>query len=136
MRRVAAFIVTVAFSLQTTGCGLLLFPERQGQKGGRIDPGVAILDAAGLIVFIVPGLIAFGVDFITGCIYLPGGQRAAVDALTPRTVFVDPRTLDQATIEGVVERATGAPVRLDAPMVEARVVADRKALQEAVAAML
>ena len=86
MHRLAAFVVTVVLVLQTTGCGLLLFPERQGQKSGRIDPGVAILDAAGLIVFIVPGLIAFGVDFITGCRHLvaPSGVLAAMKGVFPR----------------------------------------------------
>ncbi|MDX1268386.1 MAG: hypothetical protein R3311_13565, partial [Oceanisphaera sp.] len=29
-----------------------------------------------LLFFIVPGVIAFAVDFTTGAIYLPGGRRA------------------------------------------------------------
>ena len=50
-----------------------------------IGPGgesVHVLDAAGLVVFIVPGLIAFGVDFVTGCIYLPGSGTASPPFVT------------------------------------------------------
>ncbi|MEM9233736.1 MAG: hypothetical protein AAGA69_05800 [Pseudomonadota bacterium] len=55
-----------------SGCGTLLYPERRGQTGGKIDPGVAVLNGVGLLLFVIPGLIAFAVDFSTGAIYLPG----------------------------------------------------------------
>ena len=71
-------------ALQSAACGLLIYPERKGQKSGQIDPGVAILDAAGLIVFLVPGLVAFGVDFVGGCIYLPGGGKRAPGRHCPK----------------------------------------------------
>lgn len=70
---VAALLVT-----QLTACGTLLYPERRGQSTGRIDVGVAALDAIGLLFFFVPGIVAFGVDFITGAIYLPGGRVATL----------------------------------------------------------
>jgi len=54
------------------GCGTLLHSERCGRPhGGRIDWKVAALDGLGLILFFVPGVIAFVVDFSTGAIYLP-----------------------------------------------------------------
>lgn len=59
-----------------SGCGTLLYPERKGQSGGRIDPSIAILDGLGLLLFLIPGLIAFAVDFSNGTIYLPAGPRA------------------------------------------------------------
>lgn len=68
----SAAILATALS----GCGTLLYPERKGQSGGRIDPAVAILDGIGLLLFLIPGLIAFAVDFSNGTIYLPGGRRA------------------------------------------------------------
>ena len=37
-----------------TSCGTILYPERRDQKHGSIDPGVAILDAVGLLFFLVP----------------------------------------------------------------------------------
>ena len=62
----------LALALSTSGCGTLFFPERQGEdNSGRLDPNVLILDAFGLIFYIVPGLVAFIVDFSTGAIYLP-----------------------------------------------------------------
>lgn len=53
------------------GCGTILNPERKGQPAGRIDWKIAALDGLGLILFFVPGVIAFAVDFNNGTIYLP-----------------------------------------------------------------
>jgi len=128
-------MMLLLLAVQTAGCGLLLYPERKGQKSGNIDPGVAILDAAGLVVFIVPGLIAFGVDFATGCIYLPPGQKgAAAEEAAPRTLYVDPATLDQPALEETVAQATGRPVDLGAPAVRAVAVADAEAVSAVFAA--
>lgn len=132
MRRPIAALVLATLVLQSAGCGYLIYPERKGQKSGHIDPGVAILDAAGLIVFIVPGLVAFGVDFVTGCIYLPGGaKKAGGDG--PATVVVAAADLDQAGIERLVRQATGAEVDLADPRVQAIAVADASALRQALA---
>ena len=49
----------------------MMFSHRHGQDSGRIDPNVIIMDGVGLIFFIVPGLVAFAVDFSTGAAYLP-----------------------------------------------------------------
>jgi hypothetical protein len=51
--------------------------ERCGRPhAGRIDWKVAALDGLGLILFFVPGVIAFVVDFSTGAIYLPEPEQA------------------------------------------------------------
>ncbi len=73
----AVGIVSLVTVAQLAGCGTILYPNRRGQKGGQIDPGIAILDGVGLLFFIVPGLIAYGVDFTTGAIYKPGTQSLA-----------------------------------------------------------
>lgn len=52
-------------------CGTILYPERKGQRPGKIDPTVAVLDGVGLLFFIIPGVIAFAVDFNNNSIYLP-----------------------------------------------------------------
>src|SRR5262245_22527449 len=53
-------------------CGTLFYSERCGRPhGGRIDWKIAALDGLGLILFFIPGVIAFVVDFSTGAIYLP-----------------------------------------------------------------
>jgi hypothetical protein len=57
------------------GCGTILYPERRGQQAGQLDAGIVVLDALGLLVFFVPGVVAFAVDFATGAIYLPRGRK-------------------------------------------------------------
>jgi hypothetical protein len=50
----------------------LFYPERCGQPHShQIDWKIAALDALGLLLFFVPGVVAFAVDFYTGAIYLP-----------------------------------------------------------------
>jgi len=53
------------------GCGTIFYPERRGQPSGRLDWGVVLLDGIGLLLFFVPGVVAFAVDFASGAIYLP-----------------------------------------------------------------
>ena len=65
------FVVTMLI-VQLTGCGTILYPERKGQKSGTIDLGIVVLDAIGLLIFIVPGVIAYFLDISNGSIYLPG----------------------------------------------------------------
>jgi hypothetical protein len=100
--------------LHLTACGTILHPERKGQVDGRIDAGVAVLDAVGLLFFIIPGVIAFAVDFSNGTIYLPGGKRASFEAV-PHDGPIGP-----GEVERVVSRRTGTPVRLADPRLRAR----------------
>lgn len=74
MKKINIFIVLLCYFL--TSCGLVLYPERRGNSGGRIDPAIAVLDGIGLLFFVIPGLVAFTVDFATGCIYMGGGSRS------------------------------------------------------------
>jgi hypothetical protein len=67
------FVGTTACSL--SGCGTLFHAERNGQPhSNNIDWKIAALDGLGLLLFFVPGVIAFVVDFSTGAIYLPAEQ--------------------------------------------------------------
>ena len=65
-------VVCMALGLQVTGCGTLLYPERRGNAGGYIDTGVAVMDGLWCFVFLVPGVVAFIVDFSNGAIYEDG----------------------------------------------------------------
>jgi|GEM_PF-623415 len=65
--------------MNLTACGYFLYPERKGQTGGRVDPVVVILNGAGLLFGILPGVVAFAVDFTNGTIYLPAGGSSAID---------------------------------------------------------
>lgn len=75
-----ALILCLTGSLlaQLTACGTILHPERKGQKSGQIDPAIAVFDAIGLLFFLIPGVIAFAVDFSNGTIYLPGGRQSSL----------------------------------------------------------
>jgi hypothetical protein len=108
-------LIVAVFVLQATGCGTLLYPERRGQTQGKIDPGVAILDGVGLLIFIVPGLIAFAIDFSTGAIYLPPEKSGSgsENGEQARVIYVDPDSLDQQTIEIILTERTGTTVNLD-----------------------
>lgn len=73
-RTLVSLCLTGLAVLPTSGCGTLMFAERQDEPhSDRFDPNILILDGIGLLFFIVPGLVAYGVDFYSGAIYLPNG---------------------------------------------------------------
>lgn len=124
-------LLTLALGAQASGCGLILYPERKGQKSGDIDATVAVLDGIGLLFFIIPGVIAFVVDFHHGTIYLPGTSKTIADASRNASPGPDspdlarwiavpagPGPLDAATIRSVVARHTGCWVDLADPRLE------------------
>ncbi len=109
---------TLSMSL---GCGTILYPERRGQRTtARVDVGVAVMDGLWCLLFIIPGVIAFAVDFSNGAIYLPGGRASAGSVKVVRTPETCP---DQVAIERAVEQRTGIRIRLDDPAVIRRKIA-------------
>jgi hypothetical protein len=90
-----------------------MYPERKGQKDGRIDAGVAILDGIGLLFFIIPGVIAYAVDFSNGTIYLPNTARGSLDPKDIKQVKFDPKHYTNATIENIIKEETGYEVKLN-----------------------
>lgn len=110
---ISSFILLILF-VQISACGYILYPERRGQTGGRIDPGIAVLDGVALLLFVVPGVIAFAVDFSTGCIYLPGTEHADnPGSPAVRTVYVDPVEINEKTIKEIIARETGITETID-----------------------
>lgn len=74
-RAFATLLLALALvSVPLSSCGTLLFEERRGQESGRVDPNVIIMDGILLFFFVIPGVVAFGVDLATGAIYLPPGE--------------------------------------------------------------
>ena len=109
-------IVALMFCLQLASCGFVLYPERRGQTHGRIDPAIAVLDGVGLLLFLVPGIVAFAVDFATGTIYLPGSKRASTtpsDKDDMLVIHVNPDELSNQKIEEIISDHTGYPVKFD-----------------------
>ena len=116
-RRLLVAVVCCALLLQISSCGYLLYPERRGQTGERIDVGIAVLDAIGLLFFIIPGLIAFAVDFTNGTIYLPPGRGSNQEDSSTRwlALSIPEDKLDKEGIESFVSDYLGKPVSLDSP---------------------
>lgn len=106
-------LICAVLIVQLMGCGTILYPERKGQKSGRIDMGVALLDGLGLLLFLVPGVIAFAVDFNNGTIYIPGTSRSSLDPDNIKQVKFDPKHSGLADIEIMIKEQTGHSVRLD-----------------------
>mgnify|MGYP006969362142 CR=1 FL=1 len=116
-RRCAALVLATS-CLSHSSCGTILHPERIGQPPGRIDPGVVALDGVGLLVFLIPGAIAFAVDFYTGAIYLPptcaaSGSQTPADSTSLVTLHEDPRSLTPQRLEEIVREHTGRDVTLE-----------------------
>ncbi len=106
-------VCAVLIVLQLAGCGTLMYPERRGQKSGRIDTGVAVMDGLCLFLFIIPGIIAYAVDFSNGTIYLPGTVRGSLDLKGMKQVTFDPRHYTDATVEKIIKEETGHTVKLN-----------------------
>jgi len=102
------------FTFQLMGCGTLMYPERKGQRSGRLDVGVTVLDAVGLLFFIIPGVIAFCVDFGNGTIYLPEHRiLTSFNIKDFREVRFDPKHTSMAMLEKIIKDQTGRLVKLD-----------------------
>lgn len=125
--KLLSLLTAGALVLQLAACGTIIYPERRGQTRGDIDPAIAILDGIGLLFFIVPGLIAFAIDFATGAIYLPRGKRSQqrVDELREKlggrlevqgdrlVLYLQPQQMTPEVIEAVVAATSGTDFQLD-----------------------
>lgn len=99
------------------GCGTIFYPERRGQPAGKLDWKVVAFDALGLVLFFIPGVVAFAVDFATGAIYLPPdhygktvGNKLPDKKLT--TLHVPRGQVDRHHIEQAVSQHVGQDVSL------------------------
>ena len=110
IKRLCKLALVLALS-NTAACGYLIYPERQGLRGDRVDGTVVALDAIGLLFFVLPGVVAFAVDFSSGCIYLPESQQGSFSLNTP--------ALEHPAPAGWVEVAQVAPFADEATIVAA-----------------
>jgi hypothetical protein len=112
VRIAGTLAIGLAFFLAS--CGTLLYPERRGQPVGRLDVGVVALDGVGLLLFLVPGVIAFVVDFATGAIYLPPEYALVAPSagIELCQVRVDPAELTPRRVAAIVREQTGKTVNL------------------------
>lgn len=107
--------VVAALLTQLTACGTLFFPDRRGQIEGKVDPVIVALDAIGILFYVIPGLIAFGVDFATGAIYLPGGKTAQIDPHTLNKAIAADGKVDKVRLQAILESELGQRLPLNDP---------------------
>lgn len=102
-------LIIVALSFQLVACGTILYPERKGQKDGRLDIGVVLLDGIGLLCFIIPGVIAYAVDFSNGTIYIPGTntKKAGLDRPGVKNIKFDAANLTPDSLRKIIRAETG-----------------------------
>jgi hypothetical protein len=116
--RILSVLISIVLIFQLVACGTILHPERKGQMNGRIDPGIAILDGIGLFFFIIPGVIAYAVDFSNGTIYLPGTATSSLTIENLKHVRFDPEHDSMADVERIIKTETGYNVEMDRDSME------------------
>lgn len=112
--RVIGGVLAVSLFTQLTACGTLFYPDRRGQIDGKIDPAIAVANAVGLLFYVIPGLIAFGIDFATGAIYLPDNEYSVVPEKLREAIGAD-GVVDQARLKAIIEQETGRSLPLNDP---------------------
>ena len=107
-------LVLASLLVQLVGCGTIFWPERKGQPSGRLDPKVVALDAVGLLLFFIPGVIAFAVDFNNGTIYLPPESHVSTEPSPSGWIPVRSSSKSPTSheIERIVQQRTGKSFRL------------------------
>ena len=121
--KIISIILFPVMVMQMASCGTLLYPERRHSdiqvtpEGRRIDPAVAALDAVCLVFFIIPGIVAFAVDFATGAIYLQKGKEQSGNTMPELqekvVVQIIPNEMDKATLERIISREAGVTISFD-----------------------
>ncbi|MCJ8168464.1 polyribonucleotide nucleotidyltransferase [Atopomonas sediminilitoris] len=114
LKPLVAAVLSAALVTQLSACGTLFYPERRGQIEGRIDPAIAILDGIGILFYVVPGLIAFAVDFATGAIYLPDA-RYSVSPETLAPALNADGSVDEAKLQVILQQALELNLPLNHP---------------------
>lgn len=112
--RVLTALLASSLLAQLAGCGTLFYPERRGQLNGQIDPAVAALNAIGILFYVVPGLIAFAIDFATGAIYLPEGRYSVAPERLRDAIGADGR-IDRAQLHAILQEQLARDLPLDDP---------------------
>ena len=112
--RVIGGVLAATLLTQLAACGTLFFPDRRGQIEGQVDPVVAGLNAIGILFYVIPGLIAFGIDFATGAIYLPNDQYSVAPEKLREAIGADGK-VDQIKLKAILYREIGRDLPLDDP---------------------
>ena len=112
--RVIGGVLAVSLLTQLSACGTVFYPDRRGQIDGKIDPTIAVLNAVGLLFYVIPGLIAFGVDFATGAIYFPDENYSMAPEKLQEAIGADGQ-IDTLRLKAIIEQETGRSLPLNDP---------------------
>ena len=113
--RLIGGVLVASLLTQLTACGSIFYPDRRGQIEGKIDPAIAVLDAVGLLFYVIPGLIAFAVDFATGAIYFEPGKTAQIAPEKLQQAIGADGQVDNAKLQTILEHELGRSFPLDDP---------------------
>ncbi|MBA1229874.1 polyribonucleotide nucleotidyltransferase [Pseudomonas viridiflava] len=113
--RLIGGVVVATLLTQLTACGSIFYPERRGQIDGKIDPAIAALDAFGLLFYIIPGVIAFAVDFASGAIYYGPGEHAQIDPQKLKPAIKADGSVDNIKLQAILETELGRSLPLNDP---------------------
>lgn len=73
------------------------------------------MDAIGILFYVLPGLIAFGIDFATGAIYYPGGKTAQIDPAKLAPAVDANGQVDRIKLQAILESELGQRLPLNDP---------------------
>lgn len=119
-------VVVAALLTQITACGSIFYPDRRGQIDGKVDPAIAVLDAVGLLFYVIPGLIAFAVDFASGAIYYAPGEHAQIDPHKLQPAINADGSIDNLKLQAILETELGRTLPLNDP----RLIQHRGSVQQ------
>lgn len=97
---------------QLSACGTCFYPDRAARSTAR--PGHRRRQCVGLLFYIIPGLIAFGIDFATGAIYFPEGKYSVAPEKLRETMGTDGQ-VDRRKLKALLEQELGRSLLLDDP---------------------
>lgn len=113
--RLIGGVLAATLLTQLSACGSIFYPDRRGQIDGKVDPAIVVLDALGLLFYVIPGVIALGVDFATGAIYYAPGEQAYVDPQTLKPAVNADGSVDTQKLQVILEDELGRKFPLDDP---------------------
>ncbi|PHN47509.1 hypothetical protein [Pseudomonas amygdali] len=110
--RLIGGVLVATLLTQISACGSIFYPDRRGQIDGKVDPAIAALDAFALLFYIVPGVIAFAVDFATGAIYYAPGE---IDPQKLQKAIKADGSVDNTKLQAIIETELGRSLPLNDP---------------------
>lgn len=113
--RLIGGVLAATLLTQLSACGSIFYPDRRGQIDGKVDPAIVVLDALGLLFYVIPGVIALGVDFATGAIYYAPNEQAQVDPHKLKPAVNPDGSVDTQKLQVILEDELGRKFPLDDP---------------------